>query len=231
MSSLLPHSWAVRMFPPTVRLAHAICHKVEYLRASGEEIHPEQHEIFRALELVDPLDVKVVIVGQDPYINYGEANGLAFSVHSGVKLPPSLNNIFKELVDDIQCSYPKSGDLTPWAKDGVLLLNTSLTVRHKESGSHSSLGWHRVTCEILNVCREIPQPVVFMLWGAHARNTYNSCSADLKGSKTCILSSHPSPLGAYTSSGDIPAFIGSKPFSKANLWLRGNDGHPVNWCL
>lgn len=200
--------------------------------AAGHTIYPPQGKIFNALTLTPPGAVKVVIIGQDPYHGPGQANGLAFSVNPGVAIPPSLRNIFKELHDDIGCPIPTSGDLTPWAERGVLLLNTSLTVERGKPTSHSGWGWQEFVLDVCQACTWLTQPIVFLLWGGHARaftaglqiltRTKNKCS---------ICSSHPSPLGATKGSGPVPAFLGSRPFSQANRFLESHGAEPVDWKL
>lgn len=229
--SEIPTSWASKMIPSSLALAHTVEAKVKEELNKGIEVHPDFCNIYKALELVSPDKVKAVILGQDPYINRGEAMGLSFSVPAGCKLPPSLRNIFKELHDDLGCELPTSGDLTTWAEHGVLLLNTTLTVRHKESNSHSALGWSGVTVEVLNVCLEQPNPIAFLLWGRHTRRAIQTCSVYPGKKKLFLYSSHPSPLGAYSATSEAPAFIGSKPFSKTNKWLKDRGVEPIDWSL
>lgn len=200
-------------------------------RESGKTIYPAQENIFKALILTPPESVKVVIVGQDPYYNPGQANGLAFSVNKGVSLPPSLKNIFKELNSDLGGTTPSSGDLTIWAKQGVLLLNTILTVEEGKPNSHSKRGWQAFVREVLKICVELPQPIVFILWGAQARAFIEPLFLSGNTSKLLLYSSHPSPLGARKASAAVPAFIGSCPFSKTNNWLANRGIKPVNWML
>lgn len=202
-------------------------------RESGAVIFPPQDCIFRALNTTSPEKVKVCIVGQDPYHEQGQANGLAFSVNPGVQIPPSLRNIFKELSSDLGCPTPTSGDLTPWAQEGVLLLNTALTVREGEANSHADWGWQRFTSAVFHACAQLPQPIVFILWGSSAMN----CVADIpfpnmwEQKKACIRSSHPSPFSANRASSQAPAFIGSKPFSKANILLDQMGSTGIHWEL
>lgn len=211
--------------------AVALCSLAAADRSEGKIIYPAQDDIFRALELVSPEKVKVVIVGQDPYFNPGQANGLAFSVNEGVAFPPSLKNIFKELNSDLGVAVPSSGDLSSWAEQGVLLLNTVLTVEEGKPNSHSKRGWQKFVFEVFKACSELPQPIVFMLWGGQARAFTKDLSLSDRPDKLVLCSSHPSPLGARKSSADIPAFLGSQPFSKANNWLVSKGVELTEWGL
>lgn len=195
------------------------------------------------MELTPPDNVKVCLVGQDPYHTPGQANGLAFSISPGHPLQPSLKNIFNELCDDIGCAYPKTGDLTPWAKKGVLLLNTSLTVYAHQPNSHLGWRWSEFTKNILRAATRLPQPVVFILWGANAQDLLKSlisCAAIYPDNKTVVenlikkaylLSSHPSPFSASKSCRKTPPFKGSKPFSSANILLQKFGSEPIDWSL
>lgn len=185
-------------------------------------IYPPRNYIFNALKLTPYSKVKVVIVGQDPYHGQGEAHGLSFSVQKGVKLPPSLKNIYKELYNDLNIIEPNYGDLTSWAKEGVLLLNSSLTVIKDTPNSHQKIGWSNLTDYIIKVLNAKEEPVVFILWGAFAR----SKKAFINNKKHLIIeSAHPSPFSANY------GFFGSKPFSKANQFLKENGIEPINWQL
>lgn len=205
-------------------------------RDAGKIICPPQEQIFRAFELTPPDAVKVVIIGQDPYHTPGQANGLAFSIANGNPIQPSLRNIFKELVSDTGCAMPTTTDLTPWAEQGVLLLNTSLTVEAHKANSHSGWGWDLFTGEIFAASAKLDQPVVFLAWGNFAHDIiYKSFP---KGTnwrdmmtnrhKACLFSSHPSPLSATR--GNSP-FIGSHCFSIANNWLKQMGATEINWAL
>lgn len=212
-------------------------------RNEGKLIWPAQDQIFRALQLTAPEDVKVCIVGQDPYHTPGQANGLAFSVAPGHPLQPSLRNIYTELCNDIGCEYPPNGDLTPWAQKGVLLLNTSLTVYEHQANSHVSWGWNKFSKAVLQAATKLPQPIVFILWGANAQDFLKdliSCAAvhqekhiiiERLVNKAYILSSHPSPFSASKPCRGMPAFKGSKPFSTANRLLEEMGGEPIIWNL
>ena len=157
--------WSDILSPAALEKAKQLQARVKKEGANGHIIYPPQDQIFRALTLTQPEAVKVVIIGQDPYHGPGQANGLAFSVSPGVAIPPSLRNIFKELQDDLGCPPPKSGDLTPWAERGVLLLNTSLTVEQGKPASHAAWGWQLFVSDICRACVALPQPIVFLLWG------------------------------------------------------------------
>ena len=183
---------------------------------------PEYNNIFNALKLTPYKDVKVVNLGQDPYHGTGEAHGLSFSVQKGVKKPPSLKNIFKELKDDLGYDEPADGDLTSWAKQGVLLLNSVLTVEKDKAASHKDLGWNLLTDHIIKLLNQKQEPVVFILWGNFARNKKEF----ITNHKHLIIESpHPSPFSANS------GFFGSKPFSKTNNFLIKNNITPVNFNL
>lgn len=226
------YKWSEILSPEAMDKAKELLARAKAEAAAGHTIYPPQGKIFNALTLTPPDAVKVVIIGQDPYHGPGQANGLAFSVNPGVAIPPSLRNIFKELHDDIGCPIPTSGDLTPWAERGVLLLNTSLTVERGKPTSHSGWGWQEFVLDVCQACTWLLQPIVFLLWGGHARaftaglqilaRTKNKCS---------ICSSHPSPLGATKGGPGVPAFLGSRPFSQANRFLEAHGAEPVDWVL
>jgi uracil-DNA glycosylase len=183
-------------------------------------IYPPSKKYFLALDLVDLKNVKVVILGQDPYHGEGEAHGLCFSVQDGLRFPPSLRNIFKELNSDLNIETPESGDLTRWAKQGVLLLNSVLTVEKDMPASHQKQGWEEFTDKIINVVNENCNHVVFILWGAYAQK--KAAFVDRKN-HLVLESVHPSPLSAHR------GFFGSKPFSKANAWLKKNGINEIKW--
>ena len=183
--------------------------------------YPPPADRYRALELLAPNEVNVVILGQDPYHGEGEAHGLAFSVPDGVKFPPSLRNIFRELADDIKVSPPTASDLTRWVKQGVLLLNTALTVAPGSPGSHANNGWKQVTDAIISALANSDKPRVFVLWGKHAQN--KRALIPHNKSHLVIESSHPSPLSVYR------GFIGSRPFSQINSWLIKQGRPEIDW--
>lgn len=185
-------------------------------------IFPPKNYILRALSLTDYDNVKVVILGQDPYHGVGEANGLAFSVNNGVKLPPSLKNIYKELKDDLNIEISNKGDLTCWAKEGVLLLNSVLTVEKDKPASHKNLGWQNFTDAIIKKVNGKEEPVVFILWGNFAR----SKKSLITNPKHLILeSTHPSPFSSNN------GFFGSRPFSKTNNFLRKNNIKEIDFTI
>jgi len=220
------------MLPKNVRCtAKSLDKRAEELRRTGTPVYPPRDSVFRAFELTPPERVKVVIIGQDPYHGAGQANGLAFSVSPGVTPPPSLANIFKELAADLGVSTPSSGDLTSWAEQGVLLLNTVLTVEQGRPNSHKDWGWQQFTSAILRACGELPQPVVFVLWGGQARNVFRDSGVKTGPTKRIVVSSHPSPLGAAKGSAGIPAFLGSRPFSTVNHLLEMMGTEPISWAL
>ncbi len=183
---------------------------------------PEYNNIFNALKLTPYEKVKVVILGQDPYHGTGEAHGLSFSVQDGIRKPPSLKNIFKELKEDLNIDEPESGNLTQWAQEGVLLLNSVLTVEKDKAASHKDLGWHLFTDHIIKLLNEKETSVVFILWGSFAR----SKKVYITNKKHYIIeSTHPSPFSAAS------GFFGSKPFSKTNNYLINAGIQPINWDL
>lgn len=192
--------------------------ELEYLNRT---IFPKKFEIFRSFQLTDFNDVKVVILGQDPYYNDDQANGLAFSVRPGVKIPPSLRNIFQELENDLGISPPESGDLSPWAKQGVLLLNVVLTVQKGQPNSHVNHGEEEITDAAIKKLSDRGR-VVFVLWGGFAQRKLKLID---QTKNTVIKSSHPSPLSSYR------GFFGSKPFSQINQALIEYQEAPIDWQL
>lgn len=185
-------------------------------------IYPDKYDIFNALHFTSYKDIKVVILGQDPYHGPGQAHGLSFSVNPGIKIPPSLLNIYKELNSDLGCYIPNNGYLKKWADQGVLLLNTSLTVRAGEANSHKSIGWEIFTDKIISLVNEKEYPVVFLLWGNNAIKKKNL----ITNKRHLILTSvHPSPLSASR------GFFGSKPFSKINNFLISINKKPIDWQI
>lgn len=193
--------------------------KEEY---NKKTVYPKKEEIFKAFKLTPYKNVKVVILGQDPYHGYEEAEGLSFSVKEGIKMPPSLKNIFKELKDDLGYEIPKNGSLVKWAKEGVLLLNTVLTVVENTPTSHKGIGWEIFTDEVIRKINDKKEPVVFILWGNYAK----SKSKLITNKNHYILASaHPSPFSVYN------GFFGSKPFSKTNSFLRSKNIKEIDWQI
>lgn len=187
-----------------------------------QTIFPKEEEVMAALRLTSFEDTRVVLLGQDPYHGPGQAEGLAFSVKKNIPLPPSLKNIYKELEDDLGCDTSQwVGSLIPWAEQGVLLLNTTLTVRQGQAASHSKIGWEFFTDAILRLLNEKQEPVVFILWGAHARSKRRFLN---NPNHMIIESVHPSPLSAYR------GFFGSRPFSRTNEFLESKGEKPIDWC-
>ena len=186
------------------------------------QIFPEADDLFNAFHLTPLKDVKVVIFGQDPYHNVGQAHGLCFSVKPGVEIPPSLVNIYKELQDDLGCYIPNNGYLVKWAKQGVFLLNTVLTVRAHQANSHRGIGWEKFTDAAIRILNEQDRPIVFILWGRPAQMKKTM----LNNPKHLILEApHPSPLSAYR------GFFGSRPFSKTNIFLQQHGLAPIDWQI
>ena len=193
--------------------------KEEY---STYTIYPSMYDIFNAFKMTPYKSIKAVILGQDPYHEPGQAHGLCFSVKDGIKLPPSLVNIYKEIKTDLGITEPQSGDLTKWAEQGVLPLNTTLTVRRGAANSHKNCGWTQFTDAVIKLLAVREKPMAFILWGANAR----SKKAFIDGKKHLILeSAHPSPLSCYN------GFFGSRPFSKTNEFLIANGETPIDWDL
>ena len=195
-----------------------------FVRSEREQhtVYPPHDQVFRALHLTPYSDTKVFILGQDPYHGPGQANGLAFSVAAGERIPPSLQNIHKELESDLGIARPTHGLLEPWAEQGVLLLNATLTVRAHNAASHQKQGWEIFTDQVLRVVNEKTDRIVFVLWGASARKKKSLINT---GRHTIIESAHPSPLSAHR------GFFGSKPFSRTNESLAAAGRSPIDWTL
>jgi uracil-DNA glycosylase len=189
---------------------------------ANETVYPEKEDIFNALRFTDYDDVKVVILGQDPYHGPGQAHGLSFSVKPGVVIPPSLRNIFKELNADLGCRIPDNGYLKKWANQGVMLLNTVLTVRKGEANSHKGKGWEIFTDKVITLLNEREKPVIFILWGKPAQSKLKLID---ESKHKIIMSVHPSPLSARR------GFFGSKPFSKVNEILRKQGDQEIDWQI
>ena len=185
-------------------------------------IYPSMYDIFNALKKVPYKDVKVVILGQDPYHGQGQAHGFSFSVQKGIKTPPSLLNIHKELHDDLGLYIPNNGNLIKWANQGVLLLNSTLTVRANQANSHKDIGWTILTDNIIKLLNEREKPIVFLLWGKFAQSKESLIT---NKRHLIIKSAHPSPFAAHR------GFFGSKPFSKTNNFLIKNNISPIDWQI
>lgn len=185
-------------------------------------VFPPDDQVFAALSYFSPTETSVVILGQDPYHQYGQAHGLSFSVQPNIPLPPSLRNIFAERENDIGLQPPIHGTLTPWAQQGVLLLNTSLTVREGSAGSHEKKGWEAITDQIIRAVNENTQRCVFILWGAQAQAKKKLIT---QGHHAILEAPHPSPLSAYR------GFFGSAPFSRTNALLKEVGRAPIDWSL
>ena len=193
--------------------------KSEY---SSRVIYPDMHDIFNCFRFTPYEKVKVVLLGQDPYHNEGQAHGLCFSVPNGIQKPPSLVNMFKELKEDLGCTEPKSGDLTKWAREGVLLMNTALTVRAHQANSHATCGWSWFTDSVIELLSREKEHLVFLLWGGNARRK----APLIDRRKHLILEcAHPSPLSAYN------GFFGCRHFSKTNEYLTAHGISPIDWNL
>ena len=189
---------------------------------SWHTVYPAHDDVFAAFHLTPFAGVKVLILGQDPYHGADQAQGLAFSVRPGIQIPPSLQNIHKELADDLGIEPPDHGNLEAWAKQGVLLLNTTLTVRARTAASHQKHGWETFTDQVIRAVNDKPERIVFILWGSSARRKKEL----ITGSHHAIIeSTHPSPLSAHR------GFLGSKPFSRTNLALIEGGREPIDWTL
>lgn len=184
-------------------------------------VFPSDEQTFSALVMTPPEKVRVVILGQDPYHGAGQAHGLSFSVQRGTRTPPSLRNIYTELRNDLDIAIPNHGNLESWAHQGVLLLNTTLTVREGEPGSHAGLGWEQLTDAVISYLGSLQEHVVFVLWGSHAQKK----SVLIHAHHTIIKSAHPSPLSAHR------GFFGSRPFSRVNQALRAHSQSEIDWQL
>ena len=189
-------------------------------RRAEVRVFPDENNVFNALELTPFESVKVVILGQDPYHGFGQAHGLSFSVKKGTPLPPSLKNIYKELQEDIGGDLPTEGDLSHWAKQGVLLLNTVLTVEEGNANSHKGMGWERLTNRLIESLNELKHPVIFILWGKPAQDKEKLIT---NPNHVILKAPHPSPLSAYR------GFFGSKPFSRVNDILMQQGQSPIRW--
>ncbi|RJY09438.1 uracil-DNA glycosylase [Aurantiacibacter aquimixticola] len=227
MTERIPESWASVLEPALATgEARQLGGWLRAEEAAGKRIYPPRGCRLKALELT-PLDaVKVVILGQDPYHGPGQAHGLCFSVPDGVRLPPSLRNIYKEMESDLGISPPANGNLERWARQGVLLLNNTLTVEEAQAGSHAGRGWDAITDACVAAVAERDVPTVFILWGSHAQGKAKRIATLRDGDGHCLIESpHPSPLSAHR------GFFGSRPFSRANAFLEAHGRDAVDWRL
>jgi len=220
----VPDSWRpilepVLATPPARRLGGILTAE----EAAGKHIYPPRGDRLRALELTPLESVRAVILGQDPYHGPGQAHGLAFSVPQGIKVPPSLLNIYKELESDLGIARPGHGNLEGWARQGVLLLNNALTVEEARAGSHQQLGWEPITDAVVAAVAAREDPVVFMLWGSHARNKAARVPGLAQSRHLVLTAPHPSPLSAHS------GFFGSRHFSKANAFLEQHGRGAIDW--
>lgn len=219
---MIQNDWLEPLKPEFSKPYYAELFKFVKNEYSTRQIFPPADDIFNAFHLTPLHEVKVVILGQDPYHNDGQAHGLCFSVKPDVAIPPSLVNIYQELHDDLGCYIPNNGYLTKWAKQGVLMLNTVLTVRAHQANSHRGMGWEQFTDAAIRILNEQDRPLVFILWGSPAQKKAQM----LNNPKHLILKApHPSPLSAYR------GFFGSRPFSQTNEFLVKNGLEPIDWQI
>ena len=219
---MIQNDWLEPLKPEFGKLYYAELFKFVQSEYATRKIFPPADDIFNAFHLTPLHEVKVVILGQDPYHNDGQAHGLCFSVKPDVEIPPSLVNIYQELHDDLGCYIPNNGYLVKWAKQGVLMLNTVLTVRAHQANSHRGMGWEQFTDAAIRILNEQDRPIVFILWGSPAQKKAQM----LDNPKHLILKApHPSPLSAYR------GFFGSRPFSKTNEFLVKNGLAPIDWQI
>lgn len=223
-SDAVPESWRDALAPALAeKSARALGGFLKAEEDAGKRIYPPRGQRLRALELT-PLDqVKVVILGQDPYHGAGQAHGLAFSVQPGVRVPPSLVNIYKELGTDLGLPRPDHGNLEKWARQGVLLLNNALTVEEARAGSHQKLGWEAITDAVVAAVAARAEPTVFLLWGSHARNKAMRVPGLMDGRHLVLTAPHPSPLSAHS------GFWGCQHFSQANTFLEAKGRGAIDW--
>ena len=217
----VPESWREVLRNETSQPYFADLSEFVLRERKAVTVFPSEREVFAALQLTPPGAVRVVIVGQDPYHGAGQAHGLSFSVQHGTRIPPSLRNIYAELHSDLDIPLPSHGNLKAWAKQGVLLLNSTLTVREGEAGSHAGHGWETFTDAIISYLGLRQEHIVFVLWGAHAGRK----TSLINQLHTVITSVHPSPLSAHR------GFFGSRPFSQANRALADHNQPEINWVI
>lgn len=217
--------WSEILSPDVLAIVDGLTAYANQERAAGKILYPPADQTFKALAETTPDKLKVCIIGQDPYHGPGQANGLAFSVNPEVTPPPSLKNIFTEYCQDLNLPMPSNGDLTPWAKNGVLLLNTSLTVYARQPNSCANWPWENFTRAVFMKALELPQPIVFILWGRKAQNFLSGVDINAYPNKKAIASAHPSPFSANS------GFFNSRPFSRTNSLLQSMGAQPVDWTL
>ena len=224
LKSKIPQEWLPLLESETGKEYFKQLNDFVFDEYQTKTIYPSEDNIFNALKHVSPNNVKVVILGQDPYHEPHQAHGLSFSVCDGVALPKSLINIYEELSTDVGCEKSTSGNLSKWAEQGVLLLNTVLTVKEHEANSHKEKGWETFTSKILEIVLSQTQPKVFILWGKQAENTFFNVYKK-QPNVMFIKSAHPSPLSAYR------GFFGSRPFSKTNQYFKNRKVKEIDWNL
>ncbi len=217
----VPETWREVLRNETSQTYFADLSEFVLRERKASTVFPSEHEVFTALQLTSPDNVRVVIVGQDLYHGAGQAHGLSFSVQHGTRIPPSLRNIYAELHSDLDIPLPQHGNLEAWAKQGVLLLNSTLTVREGEAGSHAGHGWETLTDAIISYLGSRQEHIVFVLWGAHAGRK----TSLINQHHTVITSVHPSPLSAHR------GFFGSRPFSQINRALADHNQPEINWVI
>lgn len=219
---MIQNDWLEKLSPEFKKPYYASLFQFVKQEYNTTQVFPPADDIFNAFHLTPLSQVKVVIIGQDPYHNVGQAHGLCFSVKPDVEIPPSLVNIYQELHEDLGCEIPNNGYLVKWAKQGVLMLNTVLTVRAHQANSHHGKGWEEFTDAAIRALNEQNRPIVFMLWGRPAQMKENM----LNNPKHLILKApHPSPLSAYR------GFFGSRPFSQTNIFLKSHGIEPIDWQI
>lgn len=218
----ITNDWAEKLKPEFSKPYYRQLYDKVREEYSTHQIFPPSEDIFNAFHFTPLNEVKVVILGQDPYHNIGQAHGLCFSVKPDVEIPPSLVNIYKELNDDLGCYIPNNGYLTKWATQGVMMLNTVLTVRAHQANSHHDIGWEKFTDAAIQILNEVDRPIVYLLWGSPAQKK----ASMLNNPKHLVLKApHPSPLSAYR------GFFGCKHFSQTNDFLKKNGIEPIDWQI
>ncbi len=225
-SEAIPESWRAALEPVLASVkSGALAQFLRADEAAGKEIYPPREQRLAALELTQLDRVKVVVLGQDPYHGPGQAHGLSFSVPDGVKVPPSLANVFKEQAADLGLPRPITGNLAPWARQGVLLLNAVLTVEQGQPGSHQGKGWEEITDAVIAAVAAKPDPCVFLLWGSHAQKKAQSVPGLLASHHLMLTAPHPSPLSAHR------GFLGCRHFSQADAFMQARGRGEVDWQL